>query len=202
MNSDNKMNTQSPRERTRSRRMGAVPAALVGLALVAGVAAFVATRPSSPTSPGVAHLGPTPTPTGQTTSQSGSTQTRAAAYSSCMRSHGVPSFPDPDSKGRLYFKVTKGGALDPSSPQFQAAMQACKSLAPSQNTTATNPQFASQALKFAACMRSHGVPKFPDPKTSNGGFMITGINPNSPQFQAAMQACRSLMPGGGPGPGQ
>jgi hypothetical protein len=203
MNSDNNMNTQSPRERTRSRRMGAVPAAVVGLALVAGVAAFVATRPSGPTSPGVAHLGPTPT-TGASPTQSDSTQTKAAAYSSCMRSHGVPSFPDPDSQGHLNLKFTKGGALDPSSPQFQAAQQACKRLAPSQNTSTTNAQFSAQALKFSACMRSHGVPKFPDPKTSGGvtGLLITGINPHSPQFQAAMQACRSLMPGGGPGPGQ
>jgi hypothetical protein len=53
-------------------------------------------------------------------------------------------------------------------------------------------------------MRSHGEPNFPDPKTGRGGtFQISippGIDPNSPQFQAAQQACRSVSPlpsGGG-----
>jgi hypothetical protein len=152
----------------------------------------------------VAHVGSTPTGTGQSQSstQGSSTQTKAAAYSTCMRSHGVPSFPDPDSQGHLFLKITRGSQLDPSSPRFQAAQQACKALAPSQTTSSSNSQFLQQALKLAACMRSHGVPNFPDPKTLSGGFMITGINPNSPQFQAAQQACRSLMPGGGLGSGQ
>jgi hypothetical protein len=193
--------TQPRRNRIRSRRSG-LAALLVVLAVVAGLAAFLASRSSSSAGPGVAHLGATPTSTGPSSSQGGSTQNRAAAYSVCMRSHGVPSFPDPDAQGRLYFKITKGGPLDPNAPSFQAAQQACKSLAPSQNTSASNSQFQSQALKFAACMRSNGVPNFPDPKGGNGTFMITGVNPNSPQFQSAMQACRSLMPGGGPGPGQ
>ena len=194
--------SQPARERTRRRRTGAIAALIVAVALVAGIAVFIASRPSGSASPGVAHVGPTPTTTGRSSSQSGSTQTKAAAYSACMRLHGVPSFPDSDSQGHLFLKITKGSQLDPSSPRFQAAQQACKSLAPSQTTSASNAQVASQGLKFAACMRSHGVPNFPDPKTSNGGFMITGINPNSPQFQSAQQACRSLMPGGGPGSGQ
>jgi len=54
-------------------------------------------------------------------------------------------------------------------------------------------------------MRSHGVPKFPDPKASSGGMQLTigpgvGIDPKSPQFQAADKACRKLMPGGGKAP--
>jgi hypothetical protein len=61
-------------------------------------------------------------------------------------------------------------------------------------------------LKFAKCMRSNGVPDFPDPKA--GGGMHTdeqsgresqgaqGIDPDSPQFKAAERACRSLAPGG------
>jgi hypothetical protein len=174
---------------------------LVVLALIAALAIYLVSRPTNAASPAVAHVGPTATIAVQS-APGGSTQNRAAAYSACMRSHGVPSFPDPDSQGRLYFKMVKGSALDPSSPRFQAAQQACKGLAPSLNTSASNAQLESQGLQFAVCMRSHGVPKFPDPKTSNGGFMITGINPNSPQFQSAMQSCRSLMPGGGPGSSQ
>ncbi|MGO9179419.1 MAG: hypothetical protein ACLQHS_09130, partial [Candidatus Limnocylindrales bacterium] len=48
-------------------------------------------------------------------------------------------------------------------------------------------------------MRAHGVPNFPDPKFSGGGISMnlngSGIDPNSPTFQAAQQACQSLLPG-------
>jgi hypothetical protein len=58
----------------------------------------------------------------------------------------------------------------------------------------------AQSLKFARCMRAHGVPNFPDPRL--GGIQIApgdGLNPQSPAFQAAQKACGKLLPGGGPG---
>lgn len=58
-----------------------------------------------------------------------------------------------------------------------------------------------QGIKFADCMRAHGVPNFPDPG-SQGAVQITpssGINPRSPAFQSAQSACSKLLPGGGPG---
>lgn len=193
--------SQPTRGRSRFRGMLAL-AALVVVLVAAGIAILIASHNNGSASPGVAAVGPTPTTITQSSAQGASTGTKAAAYSACMRSHGVPSFPDPDSQGHLMLKITKGSQLDPASPQFQSAQQACKSLAPSKNTAASSGQIASQGLKFAACMRAHGLPKFPDPKTSSGQFLITGIDPNSPQFQSAQQACQSLMPGGGPGAGQ
>ncbi|MGA2529471.1 MAG: hypothetical protein ABSG36_09960 [Acidimicrobiales bacterium] len=56
---------------------------------------------------------------------------------------------------------------------------------------------AATLLKFAQCMRNHGLTTFPDP-TSQGNIDIQNIgkdNPNSPQFQTAQHACQSLMPG-------
>jgi hypothetical protein len=43
-------------------------------------------------------------------------------------------------------------------------------------------------------MRTHGVPTFPDPIVSSRlfGFSLNGIDPNSPQFQAAQKACESV----------
>jgi hypothetical protein len=70
----------------------------------------------------------------------------------------------------------------------------------------TNAASKTQSVaRYASCMRSHGVPKFPDPKSSGGGLSLTigpgsGIDPSSPQFQAADKACRKLMPGGGNAP--
>jgi hypothetical protein len=60
-----------------------------------------------------------------------------------------------------------------------------------------------QALKFAQCMRSHGV-DMPDPQAEGGGISIggpgkNGIDPRSPAFQDAQKACGSLLPGGGKG---
>ena len=55
---------------------------------------------------------------------------------------------------------------------------------------------ANAGLKFAACMRSHGVPNFPDP-SGGGGIQIpvgSGINPRSPAFQSAQRSCASCCP--------
>lgn len=69
---------------------------------------------------------------------------------------------------------------------------------------ASGSSSAGAGLKFADCMRSHGVPNFPDPPSGGGGIQITpasGVNPQSPAFQSAQNACSKLMPGGGPGRG-
>jgi hypothetical protein len=42
----------------------------------------------------------------------------------CIRAHGVANFPDPNSQG--VFQVTPSSGINPSSSQFQAAMQACR----------------------------------------------------------------------------
>jgi hypothetical protein len=118
----------------------------------------------------------------------------AVRYAQCMRENGVPGFPDPVN-GQLQLNASPGGALDPSSPQFQAAQQACKSLEPPGLTGGgQDTQQQNQILAFAACMRDNGVPDFPDPQ--GGLFTGGGVDPNSPEFQSAMAACRNLLPGG------
>lgn len=62
---------------------------------------------------------------------------------------------------------------------------------------------ADAGIKVADCMRSHGVPNFPDPSHGGGGIQLpSGINPQSPAFQAAQKTCFKLLPGGGPGGGK
>ncbi|HTW97156.1 MAG TPA: hypothetical protein VMD59_00180 [Acidimicrobiales bacterium] len=51
----------------------------------------------------------------------------ALKYSECMRNHGEPDFPEPNSQG-LIALTNPTGILDPSSPQFLRAQQACESL--------------------------------------------------------------------------
>jgi hypothetical protein len=124
------------------------------------------------------------------------------AYASCMRSHGIGDFPDPDSSGQIDLKgaALRGGPnsdLSGTSPQFQAAATACQSLQPTESTTQQH-QDATQALMWARCMRSHGITNFPDPDSS-GGFHVAairadGVDVTTPQFQAAAAACEQYQP--------
>jgi hypothetical protein len=55
-------------------------------------------------------------------------------------------------------------------------------------------QAIANALEFSKCVRSNGIPNFPDPKASNQGISTgaaPGVNPRSPLFQAAQNDCRS-----------
>jgi hypothetical protein len=60
---------------------------------------------------------------------------------------------------------------------------------------------AEKGVKFAECMRSNGVAKFPDPSAS-GQFTIdavangTSLDTSSPTFTQALGACKSLEPAG------
>lgn len=128
---------------------------------------------------------------------------KAQKFSQCMRAHGEPQFPDPNAQGQIQLVVTKGGSLNPQSATYQSAIQACKSLEPPGfgNAPGSTTAGQNQLLKFVSCMRNNGVKNFPDPG-SQGQLVVSsssGIDPKSPAFQAAMQKCRSLLPGGGSG---
>jgi hypothetical protein len=61
---------------------------------------------------------------------------------------------------------------------------------------------ASAGIKYADCMREHGVPNFPDP--GSGGAVDlsdSAINTQSPAFESGQSACQKLLPGGLPGRG-
>jgi hypothetical protein len=126
-------------------------------------------------------------------SQNGTTTAQALAFAQCMRSHGISNFPDPSGTGG---PQTAPSGLNPSSPQFLSAQNACRSLEPAGNAGASS-QNQAKLLKFSQCMRSHGISDFPDPNSSGGFAASPGgdLNPNNPQFTAAQQACRSLLTG-------
>jgi hypothetical protein len=118
---------------------------------------------------------------------------KAVKFAECVRGHGVPHFPDPDATGNFNF------AVDVSAATFTAAVNACKALQPpgtlSGHRSATQQ---SAALRFAACVRAHGVPDFPDPV--NGQPLIDTNNiPSSNQpggtniLNAATHKCGSVL---------
>ncbi|MCW2963074.1 MAG: hypothetical protein JWO17_326 [Actinomycetia bacterium] len=84
---------------------------------------------------------------------------KAVRLSECMRANGVSDVPDPNASGEF---PSYGISVTPA--VWKTAVAACKALEPPGTFSAklTPTQF-SAALKFAQCIREHGVPDFPDP---------------------------------------
>ena len=116
-----------------------------------------------------------------------------------MRSHGVPNFPDPNSSGVLPKRQV--AQLAAGSPEFVPAHRACGHLLPNagQPSPAQVQQAWNDMRSFARCMRSHGVPTWPDPSVTsaqdNRPFFNTpaSIDPNAPQITAKIRACQHVM---------
>lgn len=176
----------------RTGRAGIALAALVGGAALAGCGSTGA--PS-----GTVTNGSSPNPKGGS---------QALAFARCMRAHGVSNFPDPTGSGiRITPSITQ-------SPDFARAQNECKQFLPNGGQPpVTAPGSRAAALAFAKCMRSHGVPSFPDPLTSApssppaGAVAIMdlhgmafelgpGTNPGSPAFQQAASDCGIRLPNG------
>jgi hypothetical protein len=123
------------------------------------------------------------------------------AYSTCMRSHGIPDFPDPTTSpgGGVSFQINggPGSDLDHNNPRFIAADKACRGLLPGagQAPAPLSAQRIAAEVSWARCMRSHGLPGFPDPN-SQGAFDSSKFGENSPAFQTASNACKSQQPTG------
>jgi hypothetical protein len=174
--------------------------------VILGVALFVAACGGA-SGPGVASIGSTTT----TTTAAGTSNLSpfqgpekeyeyALSYAECMQTHGVPNFPDPTKSSRGF---SFNPQADSHSAGYSRANSACKHLLPDDGGPPTAAQTAAETaklLKYAECMRAHGVPNFPDPIVSSTAFgfrLGNGIDPNSSQFKAANRACQSLGPFGG-----
>jgi hypothetical protein len=120
-----------------------------------------------------------------------------------MHAHGVPNFPEPqvsEHGGATSIKMAVPVGVG-KNPRFKAASEACRKLLPGGGPNNQAPLTAAQQeqyLRAAACIRSHGVPNFPDPTFSGGGVHIEHqkLNESSPSFKAAVHDCESLIPGG------
>ena len=128
-------------------------------------------------------------------------QKAALEFAKCMRAHGV-DFPDPDENGGFVITPDVGSDAD----TFQKAEKACGSGLRRAPGGATPPQQLSEEdraalqeafLKFAKCMREHGV-EIPDPDSGSpgGGFALQlpkGLKPDDPRFRQAQEACQPLL---------
>ena len=124
------------------------------------------------------------------------------AFSQCMRTHGVPNFPDPKGGG-----IQLSGNINPASPAFKSARSKCRHLLPGGGPSTGPPSAKAklEALQTSECMRHHGVTDFPDPTDTppsnpdgyseildRGGAVLavpSTIDTGSPVYKAAAKAC-------------
>jgi hypothetical protein len=130
----------------------------------------------------------------------------AVAYSRCMRSHRLPSFPDPKQLGGS-IQIGSAPGIDSQSPLYLSAARSCTHLLPNggQPTQAAQRRELARMLQTSRCMRSHGISAFPDPVLSapstragyssimsNDGVWLAipgSIDERSPAFDKAAGAC-------------
>ena len=166
--------------------------AIIGAAAVMLAAAACGGSPSSTGSGGTSDAGAPP--------NTQSVNSQPLAFSHCMRANGVPNFPDPNSSGVWPKPQVEGAA---SSPQYPAAAKACGHLLPDGGpgvapSQAVDQQIQNDMTKFAECMRTHGVSKWPDPILDQGRAVFdpkaAGIDTNSPQISAKVHECEHVFP--------
>ena len=119
----------------------------------------------------------------------------ALKFAKCMREHGVDMpDPQPGQGGRITLGGPGTGPQDKS--KMDAAQKGCQkileSVKPPEMSAEQEQKFKDQALKFARCMREHGI-DMPDPQFEGGGRMTQrmqeGVDPNSQRFRDATEAC-------------
>ena len=160
-------------------RLGAMLGSLTAVAtIVAGC--------GGASNPGVTSTGTTHSSSDRLSASS--TYAEALVYAKCVRTHGVPLWPNPDSRGGFDKSKLTPHQLGVSSLKVATAQRACRSLSPTYSASQHSSQIVTEALRFSRCMRAHGSTKFPDPK-SNGAIVIPHAMESSPVYLSALHTC-------------
>jgi hypothetical protein len=211
-----KMNHKSNWKR---RRPGEIPrarraswTAVLASAVVALAVLATACGGSSAGGEGVATAGGTGGKKASDASNKKDPQDAALEFARCMREHGV-DMPDPEVSEDGLMLIGPGpeaGQQGESRPPagFEEAHKACQHLLEDliqDGAGQADPQDQDRALKFAKCMREHGV-NLPDPDLSKGGTAVEigagqGIDPTSETFKQAHKACAGVLGHGAGEPG-
>lgn len=207
----------SPRRHGRRVTASFVTASFV----TASVALLVAACTRGGNAPVVARVSSSRAGSSSVSAGRSSTARLAVGYSRCMRSHGVRNFPDPYSDGTV--PKADPGQLGVSSAQLQRAQTACADLLPTGGSLQDQinclgagscpPVVVARILTsergYARCMRTHGVPNWPDPTMNDQGMPVfdttaAGIDRqflHSSQFRSPNAVCQRVA-GGAPVPRQ
>jgi hypothetical protein len=120
-------------------------------------------------------------------------QEQAVKWAQCMREHGVDvEDPQADDNGRVRLDM-RGRAAD--QDKVDAAMDACKEYLPANDKLEDlqdDPEFQEAQLRWAQCMRDHGV-DVEDPSSGEGGIRIQGDKQDEDKVEAAVEACDPIL---------
>ncbi len=119
-----------------------------------------------------------------------------------MRSHGVGEFPDPTAPGsssgagNMVFGTAIPTTINVDAPAFKSAVSTCsRVMFAGASRPAAPPDRDAGQLKYAECLRAHGVPNYPDPAPAGPGPQISGPPPSvdldSPAAEHAINVCGS-----------
>lgn len=117
------------------------------------------------------------------------------AFQDCLRDKGVDVQISPDGRG-MAIRAEAPGVRPGSSGgpgRMEDLLGDCRKQtgwAPPEPSEAEKVEMRDRALRFARCMREHGV-DMPDPSTD--GRMTMRVNPGSPTFRSAQRACGADM---------
>lgn len=191
---------EDPRVTHSSRRARPGAARTVAVLVAATVVSILA----------VACGGPSSTAAGTNTTTNSAS---GVGYSRCMRDHGVPNFPDPPPGNPGAIAKADAAQLGVSTTQLQAAQQACSDLIPVTGDTAEQQQETQCAMArdcsqavvaqwmsglrtLAQCLRTHGLPNWPDPVISQGiphfPYDQAGIDHHSQAVLAKVDQCMTI----------
>ena len=142
------------------------------------------------------------TPTQSSGENTSTARDKAVKFAECMRDHGIGAFPDPDASGELTIDgIANGSSVDTESEAFTKALTACKDLQPSgfMGRRRSDAQ-QNAAIKFAQCMREHGVRDFPDPAAGDplvdtNRIPSSGTKSGMSTLNAAMRTCGEVWGG-------
>jgi hypothetical protein len=128
-----------------------------------------------------------------------------AEWGACMRGHGDPDQKDPSIDANKlihivwneaipggYYGTSKGGHGNSGPGQYCRTYLDAAQAALRKGTHEAPPPSQAQTVRFSRCMRTNGIPDFPDP-TSSGLTINRGaggdLDPNNPAFQRAAKLC-------------
>jgi hypothetical protein len=183
-------------------RISAKPAVAVAGAIVAGtvLAACGGSGGTGGSTPAAAAASPT------------STSNAAAAYRTCLEQHGVTLPSRAPGQGRPSGGAGGGGGGGfggggggfSTSPQMQAALQACASVRPTGGAGFGGfggGRGGAALTAFRNCMSQQGVvipttrpTAFPTAPASGSARYLGGLDPNDPKVAAALKVCSPLLP--------
>ena len=134
---------------------------------------------------------------GTTTTQPTGNPTRLLdEWATCIRSNGDPNQADPTIDSNKDIEIIMHNVSATMSAEVHGSSGPCSNYLLAAEATLRGGQPAPQApsaaqeAAYVDCMRSNGVPNFPDP-AANGDtdFNGTGVDPDSPTFENADKVC-------------